>query len=252
MEAIEMNGRSVSLRELLLYGRLSGTLPAVQRFADDAAIELWAEQLGVQAETEDLQRELTTFRKEHGLFSAASARVWLEERGAELGDLVAMLRPRVLRRLLEGRVVEKDAVERYFAENRMAYDLAQLSILVVREYGEAQELRFRLEEGADFHALARTYSTDENSRPAGGYVGWKGREELNPLTAAAVFGAKNEEVLGPFETDQGHWLVKVESLRMAELDEQTTADIRERLFEEAFEKFRQTLDIRETIWRLEG
>jgi parvulin-like peptidyl-prolyl isomerase len=53
---------------------------------------------------------------------------------------------------------------------------------------------------------------------------------LTPVVAAAVFSAKNGDVVGPLKTDGGYVLIKVEEILLGQLDGPTTAGIQQILF----------------------
>lgn len=75
------------------------------------------------------------------------------------------------------------------------------------------DLRARLADGADFHALARQYSEDPGSAVGGGELGWVSPgqmvEEFERVMAATPAGALSE----PFETQFGWHLLQVTARR---------------------------------------
>jgi hypothetical protein len=248
--ALRINLKTMTLKQLLQRLRIDASMAAISRCKDDLTIESWAETLGLAADTAGLQAEVTRFRRANGLFTAAQASEWLEGRGMALDDLVALLRPQVLREALARHVVSDDEIRRHFLEFAHEYDRAEISTIVTGEYGAAQELLFRLEEGSDFHALAREYSSDAATAKSGGYVGPISRTDLEPEFAAAVFNATEGTVLGPFERRRDYSLILVEGLYPAELNEAVGASIRERLFQLELDAYRRTLDIHEDLWSL--
>ena len=97
----------------------------------------------------------------------------------------------------------------------------------------AKELRSQIiEEDTDFYALARQHSQDAVTRPASGYAGVVRRADLISTLEAAIFGAVAGAVVGPFKTQAGWELVKVEARQPAQLDEATRAQIVNTLFGE--------------------
>jgi hypothetical protein len=248
--AFRINHKTMTLKQLLQRLRVDASSAAMSRCKDDLTTECWAETLGLAADTAELQSVVTRFRRENGLFTAAQAAEWLESRGMALDDLVDLLRPQVLREALARHVVSADEIRRHFLEFAHEYDRAEISTIVMGEYGAAQELLFRLEEGSDFHALAREYSSDAATAKSGGYVGPISRTDLEPGIAAAVFNATEGTVLGPFERRRDYSLILVEGLYPAELNEAVGASIREKLFQYELEAYRRTLDIHEDLWSI--
>lgn len=233
----------LTLKQLLQRLQVDPAWGAIDRCTDDLTVELWAGSLGLAADDDELQAALTAFRRARGLFTAAHTGEWLQIRGMTLDDLAAMLRPQLLRAALSSHVVSDEEIRRHFRETAQRYDRAEISFIVTAEYGMAQELRFRLEEGGDFHTLARRYSEDAATAKSGGYAGLVGRGDLEPETAAALFGSEAGAVLGPFELKRRYSLIAVEALFPAELNDDVRADIRERLFVQKLEEYRQTLHI---------
>lgn len=248
--ALRINLKTMTLKQLLQRLRIDTSMAAISRCKDDLTMECWAETLGLAADTVELQASVTRFRRANGLFTAAQANEWLECRGMALDDLVAQLRPQVLREALAQHVVSDDDIRRHFLEFAHQYDRAEISTIVTGGYGAAQELLFRIEEGSDFHALAREYSSDAATAKSGGYVGLISRADLEPEIGAAVFHAAEGSVLGPFERRRDYSLVLVEGLYPAELNEAVRASVRERLFQLELEAYRRTLDIHEDLWSL--
>lgn len=246
--ALRANHRSLSLKQLLQRLRIDASLAAIDRCKDDLALECWADTLGVTAPADALQAALTRFRRARKLLTTAQTNEWLERHQMTLEELTGLLRPPVLRQRLAEQVVADEEIRLHFLEIAQQLDRAEISVLVTKEYGAAQELRFRTEEGAEFHALARQYSADAATAKAGGYMGLVGRADLEPETAAAVFHAPAGAVLGPFERKYGYSLILVEGLYPAEWNEAVAADLRASLFARKLEAYRQTLGIREEIW----
>src|SRR5262249_21770293 len=130
-------------------------------------------------------------------------------------------------------VLTEDRVDQTFAENRLAYDAVVISRILLNDEGIARELRAQVfEEGADFHALAREYSKDEQTRLAGGYAGSMSRSEMEAALEASLFAGQPGKIVGPLKCDEGWELIKVEAIRRAELDDEMREAIKNQLFEE--------------------
>lgn len=250
LSALRINRKTLTLKQLLQRLRMDASLAAIGRCKEDLTVECWAETLGLAAERAELQAAMTRFRRENGLFTAAQTNEWLECRGMALDEVVAILSPQVLRGALASHVISDEEIRLHFLETAQHYDRAEISLIVTAEYGAAQELRFRMEEGSDFHALARQYSSDAATAKSGGYAGLVGRNDLEPETAAAVFNSASGTILGPFERKREYSLIRIEELYPAELNETVEANIRERLFRYKLEAYQRTLEIHEDIWSL--
>jgi parvulin-like peptidyl-prolyl isomerase len=161
-----------------------------------------------------------------------------------MGEWQAGLELDVLTRRVQDAVTEKK-IEAYFAQHLLSFEHVTISHLLVPDENLARELMAQIEEdGADFYALARRYSTDAATRPASGYLGIVRRGELTPAAQAAVFGAQPGEVVGPFETRASWRLVRVEDVHPASLDDLTREEIKNTLFREWLAAQRENTPIR--------
>jgi putative peptide maturation system protein len=216
----------------LNHAKFLGLLGFIEAAADGALIRQAATRDGITVSDGELQQAADQFRAARELHGAEETRSWLAARYLSFAEWESMLEAEVIGRKLRGALTEGE-VERHFAVNRLAFDTAEVSQLVVRDEGVARELRAQIvEDGADFHALARQHSIDEATRKAGGYLGPVKRGALAAAAQAAVFGGREGEVVGPVKTDEGWKLIKVEALQPATLNEATREEIKSMLFHE--------------------
>ncbi|MFZ5642458.1 MAG: foldase protein PrsA [Bacillota bacterium] len=229
MKVLSLNERDISLQELIQIIRSKGKTGLILQLVQQAIIEDYSAQNNITATTEELQDWFDTFRKRQGLFSAAETENWMKDNYLTIDDLEKEAEISVL----SGKITDsfpKDVVEKYFVENKVNMDAVELYMLTVNEKEVAMELLAQIkEDGMDFMLLAREYSTDERAK-LGGYLGTIRRPNLQGNIAAAVFGAKPGDVVGPFETEAGHTLFQVSAIYPAVLDEQKEKEIRNNLF----------------------
>src|SRR5262249_3989339 len=136
-------------------------------------------------------------------------------------------------------------VAAYFAEHRAEFERVELYSIRVATREQAQELYAQItEEGANFHVLAMEHSTDEATRPVGGYVGRLARKDVTAAIEAAVFQAQTGDIVGPLQTEHGYNLFKVSAVHKADLEAerdgihmQLFADLLARLKAEATIRF---------------
>jgi parvulin-like peptidyl-prolyl isomerase len=82
--------------------------------------------------------------------------------------------------------------------------------ILVATSDEAETLRNQLLAGADFETLARQFSLDASTRPAGGDLGWfPGGILLQPAVEEAAFATQAGELSPVFESDLGFHVVEV-------------------------------------------
>ncbi len=230
--ALEVNGEEVSLYDVVRLAKLNGSLTFIEEGISAALIQQGAQQRGIEVSDEELQQAADNYRTANDLHDAEITEAWLQARRLSYEDWEALLEYQVMERKL-GDALTAGLVEQRFAEQRLSFDKAAISRLVLNEEGVARELRAQIiEDGADFHALAREHSTHVETRPAGGYAGLIVRTDMEPALEAAVFGAQPGKIVGPIKTDDGWELVKVERVVPAELNEAMRETIKTALCKE--------------------
>ncbi len=85
--------------------------------------------------------------------------------------------------------------------------------IVVASQVDADAIRKQLATGATFDALAMQRSTDQATRFNGGDLGYFTLDAMPEAYGAALKGAKPGDLVGPFKTDAGFVVAKVEDRR---------------------------------------
>lgn len=120
------------------------------------------------------------------------------------------------------RVSEAEAKQHY-EENKTKFvtpvSIRLWNIVVKVEAGKETEAKRKIDEaykllreGKDFYGVAYKYSSDDYSIFGGDY-GWVHRGQLATELETVVFGAKENEITGPFQTDFGWHIIKVGGVR---------------------------------------
>lgn len=230
--AFEVSGDTGDWQEVVDYLNARDRLGFLEDVIDHRLAVAGARAAGIAVSDDELQRAADAFREARGLFEAATTLAWLEAHGLTVERFEQVVEEEVLVERLKDRVVA-GRIEAFFAENKVRFDAAELSHILVADEGTARELHAQVvEDGAEFAGLARLHSTDRRTGPAGGYLGALRRKQVPAALEAAVFGAKAGEVVGPIRSEEGWHLVRVHAVRRAALDEDTRATIREVLFRE--------------------
>ena len=157
------------------------------------------------------------------------------------------------RAFLASRVIEKaaagsvdDAAVQAAYEARFAAAEPQTewnaSHILVETETEARAIKARLDDGADFEAVAREESTGP-SGPNGGQLGWFGPGQMVPAFEEAVTGMEAGQVSDPVQTQFGWHVVRLNETRdrAAPPLDQVRGEIEQEL---------QTQAIDETVQRL--
>ncbi len=153
------------------------------------------------------------------LLADEAVRERLDKDPATQGRLAAA-RDRVLGdELLErsvGRTVNDAAVDALYREmvaNETPSEVIHLRQIVLASQTDAQQARELLSRGASFDALAAERSRDDATRFKGGEMPTTTVDMLAPPYAQALAGAKTGDLVGPFRTDAGWVVARVDDRR---------------------------------------
>ena len=136
---------------------------------------------------------------------------------------LAAARERILGDMLVESVVEKavneDAIRRLYAEqqklSKRSEEIRARQILVAGQ-ADAEAIKKLLASGASFDALAMERSTDQATRFNGGDLGYFTVDVMPEAYAAALKTAVKGDLVGPFATEGGWAILRVEDKRMEE------------------------------------
>lgn len=222
----------MTLRQLMRFAKWGNESSFIKDAADALLIRQAALAADIEVTDEEVQKAADNFRTKRDLYDEKKTQRWLARNYLSQCEWEELLEDQVMRLKLR-QYLTTDKVEKYFVEQRLSFDAATISRIVVKEENVAKELRAQIvEDDADFHTLARKHSIDLLTRPAGGYSGLVRRTEMEPVMEAAVFGAQPGKVVGPIKTYAGWQLVKVEAINIASLDDSLRETIQSFLFEE--------------------
>lgn len=245
--ALQIEGSSFSLAAVLRFAHMNGGFGAIEDYALNVLIDAYSREHGLAAGQEELQAAVNEWRSEHGLYQALEVREWLADRSLSVSDLAEYARMKIVKDLARVHVAA-GRVERYFAEQRSAFDAVAISQIVVPDRGLARELVFKAQEGTPFYELARTYSRDADTRLAGGYAGRRERAQLPRAIAERAFGSEAGAVLGPLAIDKQFYVIKIEEAYPAELNDGTRTRIEGLLFDEWLEDRRRQAGVSVPLW----
>ena len=176
--AVTVNDEEIGLQEALSRAKWRQQLRWIEDTIDAALIRQAAAEQGVEVPEDELQEAADAFRQARDLEDVEATARWLSANHLPEAEWVTLLEEDLLTRRMRD-LVTAGKVEQHFAENRLSFESAIISRLVVDDESVARELHAQIvDDAADFHALARRYSGDAASRPAGGYVGVVTRNSL--------------------------------------------------------------------------
>ena len=197
-----------------------------------------ASESGITVSDEELQQFADKFRTIHSLYTAEEMLNFLENSGLTEDDFEEFCESIILTDAIKNYIATEDKIHECLVNNRAEFDLARISCITVNKESLANEIVIQVvEEGEDFHKLARQYSQDEATRYSGGYLGKITSSALSSEVAARVFNAAGGDLLGPFQRDNLFQLILVEEVIRAELNEEVRNVIKERIFNEWMSQF---------------
>ncbi len=193
----------------------------------------WAQQIAVTVTDEDVQEFADSYRAANDLYEAQEMAEFLRRTGLTEDDFAEYSYSQALRQAVREHLGDAETVHSYFMAHTGRFDRARISRIVVNDQELANELRMRIiEDGEDFHKLARKYSREEETRFSGGYVGLVRREDLEREASARVFASEQGAIVGPLVQDEQFHLILVEELLKAHLDKNIEEEIKDRLVAE--------------------
>lgn len=229
LPVVTLSNSTLSLYELLTSLRRRLRLkPLLLEALTEKLLITAAHEAGLSVSAAELQQATNRFRQQQGLRTAADTHAWLQQNGLRAIDLEAMLEQALLVAQFRKRLTD-EWLEKHFAAEKDRYARARISHFTVAAEGFARELLARIEhDGANFAELAR-----QHARPGSAAMGDHVvvlRDGLPAAVAEVVFQAKRDSVVGPVASQHGWRLFHVHELLPPQLDEPTTAQIRQHIF----------------------
>jgi parvulin-like peptidyl-prolyl isomerase len=253
MNAMELvtfsvNGTESRLRDVLKLASMEGGFSAFEDSIRRTVTLAFAEEHNIPVDEQEWKAKANELRQQRGLYSVAETLEWLSRRGLTTADLFETAKAHLLTEKVK-RLVTEDRIDACFLENRLSFDTANVSQLVIGSREQAQELLFQLEEGEPFYKLAQTYCLNSSSKYDGGYVGLVSRAQLSGEEEASVFGAEAGQTVGPFPFGTAYRLLHVWDVMQASLTEEIRLKLADWLFEEWLNEAIQNSEVDVKLWR---
>jgi peptidyl-prolyl cis-trans isomerase D len=81
--------------------------------------------------------------------------------------------------------------------------------IVVADQNTANEVKSKLDSGADWFAVSNQYTTDQVNKSKGGDLGWLPKDQLEQAVADAAFSMKVGEISQPIQTSGGWEVIQL-------------------------------------------
>jgi peptidyl-prolyl cis-trans isomerase C len=162
--------------------------------------------------------------------------------------------------------IDDAMLQAYLAEHPLDYMQVRARHILIRMHGaavplqpgakdlmeaealaKAQELRKKIDGGADFAAIASTESDDISTKEKGGDLGFFRRGQMPPSIEEAAFAMKAGEVSQPVRTSMGYTVIKVEEAKPVKTFEELRPELDKRLRSELTRKYVDSLKALTTI-----
>lgn len=196
------------------------------------AINRAIQERGISVTLDEIQAEADRQRLVRRLEKASDTLAWLNEQKITADDWEAGIQENLLAKKLADAMFGSE-VEKYFTQHKLDYEQVQLYQIVVPYERLAREVFYQIEEEEiSFYHAAHLYDIEKKRRDLCGYEGKVTRRSLKGELAALVFGATPGEVVGPHKTDLGYHLLKVEEFIPAQLTDERSQEICQKLFQE--------------------
>jgi hypothetical protein len=175
---------------------------------------------GIAVPEDEVDEALAEFYADRGLLEDAQAAAWRQERHVAEEDLRGLAREQCLVRRLRERLAPDEVVERRFRANPLSYARVEVEVFKRPTEGAARELMLAVREGEITPGAGERRRLAPASAP----------EEI----AAQLFGAREGDMLGPVEADDGGYDVyRVTARAASRLDQALRDAIRDEILEEA-------------------
>lgn len=213
------NNQQISLAQAFQYlqaaGRLDGFLGDILRqYLLERELQQRAD-LAIAPAL--LENAIADLRQQQDLGDGDRFAAWLASQELDEAELRQQLQRSLQIQRLKEKLAEAKGQE-YFIDRKLALDRVVLSRIEVGDRDLAEELQQQIADGNSFEQLAQEYSIADE-RIFNGMMGLISRGNLPDLVRAAVDVAAPGDIVGPFATEQGWALFRVEQLLPASLDD---------------------------------
>ncbi|MBX9688466.1 MAG: peptidylprolyl isomerase [Candidatus Obscuribacterales bacterium] len=185
---------------------------------------------GIEVSEDEVFEYMDKFREENDLYTEDDISRWLETNKLSDDEFYEYCRHECRLKALKAGLFPEEKLAQYFAGSKLKLDTVELYHLITPTQDMAEEILAQIKEGADFFSMAKRFSTEKETKHACGYMGRVSRCQLRAEIEAAVFGAKQGDVVGPFKGTRGYHLYLVDELCPAKLDAQNKELIKDELF----------------------
>lgn len=205
---LSVNGEDLQFNDAVMRSNFrDGSF--VRESVDDLLIRDYARKKGITVSDQELQVAADEYRYMRNLESVEDLNRWLAKNNVTVEALQDGIESMLLRNKVKYAIPAAE-MEAYFAEHQLDFEKVELYSIRCDDEAKASEIaELAREDGGAFHSLAMEHSSDQETRPMGGFVGAVARHEVTGEIEAAVFGSGSGTVVGPVKTEKGYNIFKV-------------------------------------------
>ena len=217
----------------------------VDQMINDKIVEAEAKKKDITISTSTVNSEIDKLKEQYGGEDAFNQA--LVDSSTTLTALKSDIKNYLLiKKLLEPEIkITDDEMKTYFEENKDSFATAEqvkASHILVADEATAKKVKEKLDNGEDFAALAKEYSTDDSTKDSGGELGYFAKGDMVAAFEDAAFAMSVNQISDPVKTDYGYHIIKVEDKKAAQSAnyEDSKAKIKETLFDQKVDSQYQT------------
>lgn len=213
----KVNDKEITKEELYDYMVSQNGAEALDSLISEKIVETEIEKEKIVVSDEEIQKSLDEMTEYYG--SEEELNNAIKSFGYTMDDIKKNITTNLqLEKILEPYItITDEQVQAYFEANKESLNQAEqvkASHILVETKEVADEVKTKINGGADFAELAKEYSTDTSSAK-GGALGYFGRGQMVPEFEDAAFSMKVDEISEPIETEYGFHIIKVEDKKEA-------------------------------------
>jgi len=174
---------------------------------------------GIEVSQQDIDDELEQIKKQ-SFSSEAEFKKFVEQSGYSDEDVQEQVKLTVLRDRLEQEVIKEptvtdDEVEDFYEANIDSFkqpETRDVRVILNSSQEQAEKAKQALEQDdseASWKKVAKQYSQDQASKDRGGLVEGLAEGQGDPQLESEAFSASEGELVGPFKTDRGYYVIEV-------------------------------------------
>jgi foldase protein PrsA len=214
IESFKVNKQTVPKTGSADYKSLQQRL--VQYLVTKCQVEQQAKKLGVKVTPKDIQAELTSFIKQNfggsmSKYQAALKQQHVTDAQVRQNIEFTVLQNKVVKKVTAGLAVSDDEARGYYDTHATQYAKPQsrhVAHILVKTKALAEKIYNELQNGADFKTLAKKYTIDTSSKPAGGDLGSITKGQTVPPFDKVAFSLPTGTISKPVKSQYGWHVIK--------------------------------------------